>query len=154
MRLLCDQMLGSLAKWLRLLGFDTFYASAEITDDALLEIARKENRVLISRDKELLAQGRKENIKIIEIKTTDLDDQLLSVLHHLEIDENMILSRCTICNQVLEPMEKMRVKGKVPEKVFDRNEQFWYCCRCDKVYWSGSHYQNIIEKIAQLKEEK
>ena len=153
MRLLCDQMLGSLAKWLRLLGFDTFYASADITDDELLEVAEKEKRVLISRDKELLARGRKENIKVIEIQSTDLDDQLLSVLHHCDINDDMILSRCTICNQMLEPIEKIQVKGKVPEKVYDRNERFWYCSGCKKVYWSGSHYKNIIEKIAELKEE-
>ena len=54
MKFLCDQMLGTLAKWLRLLGFDTFYANDEIKDDILLLIAKKENRAIITRDKELI----------------------------------------------------------------------------------------------------
>ena len=69
MKFLCDQMLGTLATWLRLFGFDTFYANAEMDDDELLKIAEKENRVLITRDKELIIRAKKKNIKVIESKS-------------------------------------------------------------------------------------
>jgi uncharacterized protein with PIN domain len=59
MRLLCDQMLGTLAKWLRLIGFDTFYATKEMDDSELLQIAKKEKRIILTRDKELLVRGKK-----------------------------------------------------------------------------------------------
>ena len=72
-------MLGSLAKWLRILGFDTFYANAEITDRDLLKIAKDENRIIISRDKELIFMGKRENLDVIEIKNIDLDEQLNQV---------------------------------------------------------------------------
>jgi hypothetical protein len=147
MKLLCDQMLGSLAKWLRILGFDTFYANAEITDEKLLHIAKSENRTIISRDKELILRGEKQKLNVIEIKTTNLDEQLNQVLKYVDIDEKLALSRCTICNTLLEDIEKSKVEGKVPRKVFANNEKFWFCKNCNKFYWIGSHYDNILDKI-------
>jgi len=143
-------MLGSLAKWLRILGFDTFYANAEITDDELLHIAKSENRTIISRDKELIIRGKKEKIKVIEIKTTDLDEQLNQILQHLNIDEKIVLSRCTLCNSIIEPIKKEDVRNKVPKRVFDNNDKFWFCKTCNKIYWTGTHYEKILDKINKI----
>lgn len=150
MKLLCDQMLGSLAKWLRILGFDTFYVNAEMTDEELLNIAKVENRTIISRDKELILRGKKQNISVIEIKNTDLDDQLKLVLNLIKIDKKLVLSRCTLCNTTLKTIEKSEVEGKVPRKVFDKKDKFWFCNRCNKFYWTGSHYDKIIDKIKEI----
>ena len=154
MKLLCDQMLGSLAKWLRILGFDTFYANKEITDEELLNIAKIENRTIVSRDKELILRGKKQNINVIEIKNTDLDDQLKLVLNLIKIDEKLVLSRCTLCNKILEKIEKSKVEGKVPRKVFDNNDEFWFCNKCKKFYWMGSHYEKITDKIDEITKSK
>ncbi len=154
MKLLCDQMLGSLAKWLRILGFDTFYANKEITDEELLNIAKIENRTIVSRDKELILRGKKQNINVIEIKNTDLDDQLKLVLNLIKIDEKLVLSRCTLCNKILEKIEKSKVEGKVPRKVFDNNDEFWFCNKCKKFYWMGSHYEKITDKIDEITKRK
>ncbi|UCF12169.1 MAG: Mut7-C RNAse domain-containing protein [Thermoplasmatales archaeon] len=154
MKLLCDQMLGSLAKWLRILGFDTFYANKEITDEELLNIAKIEKRTIISRDKELILRGKKQNISAIEIQNTDLDDQLELVLNLIEIDEKLVLSRCTLCNKILEKIEKNKVEGKVPKKVFDNNDEFWFCNKCKKFYWTGSHYKKITDKIDGITKRK
>ena len=150
MKLLCDQMLGSLAKWLRILGFDTFYANAEITDEKLLEIAKNENRNIISRDKVLIQNGKKHGLKVIEINSTDLDEQLNKVFENVDIDMDRILSRCTICNTILKYIEKNKVNGKVPKKVFENNDRFWFCPKCKKYYWTGSHYDKISEKINEI----
>jgi len=139
MKILCDQMLGTLAKWLRIFGFDTFFANSELTDKDLLE-----NRIIISRDKELIIRGKKENIAVISIETTDLDLQLNQVLKQLKIDKKSILSRCTLCNTELERVDKSIVKGKVPSKVFENNENFLFCLKCNKFYWVGSHYDEMI----------
>ena len=151
MKFLCDQMLGTLAKWLRILGFDTFYANAEITDEELLHIAKNENRTIISRDKELILRGKKGKLNVMELKTTDLDEQLNQVLENVDIDEKIFLSRCTLCNTIIERAKKSDVEGKVPTKVFERNDKFWYCKTCDKFYWMGSHYNKIIDKIDSIK---
>ena len=144
MKLICDQMLGTLAKWLRIFGFDTFFANAEMTDEDLLDIAASENRIIFSRDKELIIRGKKKNLKIIAIETTDLESQLSQVLKHIKIDKKSILSRCTLCNTVLEKVEKNIVQGKVPNKVFKNNENFLFCSKCKKFYWMGSHYDKMI----------
>ena len=96
MKILCDQMLGTLAKWLRIMGFDTFYANAEMSDEDLLNIAKGENRTIFTRDKELIIRGKKKNLNVIAIETTDLDLQLNQALKHVNIDEKSILSRCEI----------------------------------------------------------
>ena len=151
MKILCDQMLGTLAKWLRILGFDTFYANAEMSDEDLLNIAKGENRTIFTRDKELIIRGKKKNQNFMAIETTDLDLQLNQVLKHVNIDEKSILSRCTLCNTVLNTVEKSKVQGKVPSKVFENNEKFWFCSKCGKHYWMGSHYNEMINKIDKIK---
>ncbi len=144
MKILCDQMLGTLAKWLRIFGFDTIFANSELTDKDLLNIAKSENRIIISRDKELIIRGKKENITVISIETTDLDLQLNQVLKHLKIDKKSILSRCTLCNTELEKIDKSIVKGKVTSKVFENNDNFLFCLKCNKFYWMGSHYDEMM----------
>ena len=154
MKFLCDQMLGTLAKWLRLFGFDTFYADAEIDDDVLLDIAKREGRVIVTRDKQLITMGNKRDLQIVGITSTDLDEQLHHILRDTDINEDDVLSRCSLCNTVLDEMEKSNTKSKVPEKVFQNNEKFWFCPKCDKIYWMGSHYDKIIKKIDSIKKLK
>jgi len=151
MKILCDQMLGTLAKWLRILGFDTFYSNTDMSDEDLLNIAKGENRTIFTRDKELIIRGKNKNLNFMAIETTDLDLQLNQVLKHVNIDEKSILSRCTLCNTVLNVVEKSQVQGKVPIKVFENNERFWFCSRCNKFYWMGSHYNEMISRIDKIK---
>jgi len=151
MKALCDQMLGTLAKWLRLFGFDTFYANSEMEDEELLQVAKKEDRVIITRDKQLIARGKKEKLSVIEVNTTDLDEQLNIVLKNVDIDQKAVLSRCSVCNTILDEIEKSEVKGKVPTKIFENNEKFWFCSKCNKIYWMGSHYERILNKIEKIK---
>ncbi|KYK30164.1 hypothetical protein AYK20_04365 [Thermoplasmatales archaeon SG8-52-1] len=150
MKFLCDQMLGTLAKWLRIYGFDTFYASSDIKDSELLKISKDENRILLTRDKELIYQARRENIKTFEIKSTDIDKELSNILSDIKIDKKMILSRCILCNSIVEEIKKENVKEKVPERVFNNNNKFWHCKKCNKIYWKGSHFEKMKEKINNL----
>jgi uncharacterized protein with PIN domain len=150
-KILCDQMLGTLAKWLRILGFDTFFPDNEISDIEILYIARKENRIIISRDKDLINRAKKERIKNLEMKFTKLDLQLNLVLENLGFSQERFLSRCTICNTDLEKVDKKIMKKKVPKRVFENNEIFWYCPKCSKYYWMGTHYEKMIERINEIK---
>ena len=150
MKFLCDQMLGTLAKWLRIYGFDTFFVNSEMDDAKLIEITKKENRILITRDRNLIQSARRENIKTIEIKTTDINEQISTVLGDIKIDKTKVLSRCILCNTEVEEIKKEEIKDKVPKRVFDNNEKFWFCKKCNKIYWKGTHYEKMFEKINNL----
>jgi uncharacterized protein with PIN domain len=147
MKFLCDQMLGTLAKWLRIYGFDTFYANSIISDDEIILISKKDDRCLITRDKELAFRCKRENIKIKHIKAVNLDEQINLVLHDLEIDKDKILSRCLVCNSEVIKIKKETIKDKVPIKVFQKHKKFWFCKKCNKIYWKGSHYDKMLQKI-------
>lgn len=150
MKFLCDQMLGTLAKWLRIYGFDTFYASDDLDDNKLIEIAKKENRTLITRDKQLIYNSRRENIKSIKITEKNIDEQLKQILKEVKIDKDLFLSRCLLCNSLVSKVNKNETKSKIPDKIFKNNENFWYCKKCDKIYWQGSHFKNMTQKINSL----
>ena len=151
MKFLCDQMFGTLANWLRLLGFDTYYANSEIDDDKLLEIAKNEDRVLITRDKELSFRAKRDNMQVFKPESIDLDEQLVFILKNVDLNEEMFLSRCSLCNNLLNEIGKDDVKKMVPEKVFENNNKFWFCSNCKKVYWKGSHYDKILSRINKIK---
>jgi hypothetical protein len=143
-------MLGSLATWLRFLGFDTYYSTNQIHDDELLKRAADEQRVLITRDKELIIRARKRDLPVIPIASVDLDEQLSQVLSKISFDKDSILTRCSLCNSVLDTIDKSNISKIVPEKVYESHDQFWICPRCEKIYWKGSHYDAIIKKINSL----
>ena len=146
-KFVCDVMLGTLAKWLRILGFDTKY-SRDFEDDEILRIAEEENRVVLTRDK-LLANKAK---KAVYINERSLDEQIKKVLNELKInvDERKILTRCILCNVKVEKIEKEKVKGKVPSHVFENHDEFWICPNCQRIYWAGTHWQNMEEKIKKI----
>ena len=151
MKFLCDQMLGNLSSWLRFFGFDTVYIKDDIEDDILFNIAEKENRVILTRDKELIVRANKKNLKVIHINTTDLDEQLRNILRNVDINKKTILSRCSICNSSLKLIDKNEVRNRIPSKIYENMNDYMYCRKCDKIYWMGSHYDRIIKKIFDIK---
>jgi len=147
MRFAADNMLGSLARWLRFLGFDTAYPGV-LTDKELAEFAKKEDRILLTRDKEL---AKAKGISALYVESTDVDEQLEQVMMTYDLEIENELSRCSLCNTILVPVEKEGVKDKVPEKVFEIQNEFWECRQCKKYYWPGTHYKNIKNKLEKLK---
>jgi uncharacterized protein with PIN domain len=147
-KLIADAMFGTLAKWLRVLGFDTVYAK-DLEDEDIVALAKNEGRVLITRDK-MLAQ-KTENSFYLD--SHDLDDQLKLVLEKFPPVENQLLTRCLLCNSILSPVEKSEVKN-VPDGVLQREEMFWRCEKCEKFYWPATHYENMVGKAKSLTREK
>ena len=141
MRFVADTMLGRLARWLRLLGFDVLYPNLD--DKELLKFADK--RIILTRDKEL---GRKENVFLI--KSVDVDEQLKQVINELKLEIKNPLSRCSVCNQILVEADKKSVKTLVPERIYTNHDMFWRCPDCERIYWKGSHYDKIVMKIKEL----
>ena len=143
-------MLGTLAKWLRIYGFDTLYANANLDDIGILEIAKSENRVIISRDKNMIIRARRDNINNISILSTNINKQIKTVFQKIKYDKKKLLSRCIICNLLVQNIDKKDVKEKVPNRVFENNNEFWICPKCKKIYWKGTHYENMVKKIKGL----
>ncbi len=145
MRFLCDHMLGSLAKWLRLLGHDTVYPGP-LGDVEIGAMAQHEGRILLTRDRELAQRVR----NAYRIRSDDLEEQLLEVVRAFHLEPVESLTRCSVCNGELEDIPRQAAKGHVPDGVYERQPEFWQCPSCGRFYWHGSHWDNVIGRVREL----
>jgi len=151
-KIIVDGMLGNVAKWLRLLGIDTYY-ERDLEDDKLIELASKYNAILITGDEELSFKAFRKNIKVILLKNKLTKKSMIKkVLSELNINKNNleIGSRCIRCNNLLKPIDKNLISNKLPKKIIENNDEFWYCDKCDKIYWYGSHWRNIEKELNEI----
>lgn len=143
-----DSMLGSLTKWLRILGFDTLY-SRTIADNEIIKLARQEQRILLTKDIGLIKN--KKVHSCIQIKSDDALQQLKEVLSAIPFSQQLNLPpRCPECNGTLVLTDKGAIVGDVPEHVFLNFNSFFRCVNCGKVYWEGSHKKLIDRRIEQV----
>ncbi len=145
MKLLCDHMLGTLAKWLRFMGYDAAYPGP-LGDSELLQVAQAEDRVLLTRDKELASRSP----HALRIRSDDLEEQIREVVSALGLKIVDPLSRCSVCNALLVPVPPDMVRGLVPEGVQSTHHEFWQCPTCRRVYWKGSHWDKMVERLNRL----
>jgi uncharacterized protein len=146
MKFLADNMLGRLATWLRLLGYDTAYLP-EADDHELARVARAEDRILLTRDVELT---RRRGVRHLLIESEQVNAQLRQVFHTLHLSTRDAFSRCAACNIALEGVNKEPVREQVPPYVFQTQTRFLRCRRCGKVYWRGTHWARIVAQIEDL----
>ena len=144
---IADAMLGRLAKWLRMLGFDVEYA-AGVEDDALVERVEETGRVLVTRDTRLVKR-RALRGRCILLTANDSLEQLKELLPHLPPPPGLF-SRCTECNSLLEEVGKGEVRGKVPPYVLRTNERFAHCPGCCRYYWPGTHREKALAQLEGL----
>lgn len=132
-------MLGRLATWLRLLGYDTAYLPR--ADDAeLARIARAQDRILLTRDVELT---RRRGLRYVLIESEQIEGQLEQMARALRLSTREAFSRCAVCNLPLEPVSKEDLRGVIPPYVFQTQEQFRRCRQCGRVYWRGTHWAHM-----------
>ncbi|HVN63472.1 MAG TPA: Mut7-C RNAse domain-containing protein [Candidatus Binataceae bacterium] len=137
-RFAADRMVIRLARWLRLLGADVI-SDPDIGGAELLNRARAERRILLTRDKRLRTAP-----DALFIASNDLRGQLAQVIHHFRIDPRSgALTRCSLCNQPLISVPKEAVARRVPPFVFASNERFAECERCGRIYWTATHPERI-----------
>jgi uncharacterized protein len=147
-RFLADEMLGSLARWLRILGYDTEYVH-QLTDREVLERARAESRILLTRDHQLAERAGEGGRYIFSDR---LDEQLSQIWTSMRLDNREALTRCPVCNGQLVEVGPTDVGDEVPPRVRDSHDRFHRCSRCGKVYWEGSHWKDIRRRLDGLKE--
>jgi len=144
-KFLVDEMLGKLAKRLRILGFDTKYLK-DISDEKFFRTAKKEGRTLLTRDTML---SRRKGIKSLLIRSTDIKKQIEQALKDLKLKINgkKIFSRCSECNSPVKSIKKEDAKKRVPEAVYLYFTKFRKCPKCKRIYWKGSHYDKLVKAV-------
>ena len=143
---LLDGMLGKLARWLRIAGFDTLYYRDK-EDRELIKEALESNRVLLTRDRDLVLRAKKRGVRVLLINQEEAVSQLSQLKDIFDLTLEPSLSRCPICNGVLVEESKENVSDRVPESSLNGFEEFWACKECQKVYWKGSHWNKILETL-------
>jgi uncharacterized protein len=143
-----DNHLGKLVRLLRLLGFDTTYAS-DLDDELLAEQAHDENRVLLTRDRGLLK--RKLVIWGYCLRSTDSTEQLRAVLRRFQLFARTApWTRCLRCNGLLMAVDKTVVWDRLEPKTRLYYDDFRQCRSCEQVYWQGSHVAELTRLIADV----
>lgn len=147
-KFVCEVHLGSLAKNMRMLGLDTYYKNT-ITKSEIVLTSINENRVILTRDSGLL------KIKKVThgyyIRNTDPKKQTSEVINRFHLEKTMKrFSRCILCNTVLKTVQKEKIMERIPEKVKASQSEYFICSNCDKIFWKGTHYKNMLSKIESL----
>ncbi|MEM0453442.1 MAG: Mut7-C RNAse domain-containing protein [Sulfolobales archaeon] len=144
MKFIADSMLGNLARWLRLLGYDTLYFR-NIEDWKLLNLARDEGRILLTKDLGLYRKSIKRGITSIYIESSDIAESLALISRKLGIKLRFDGSntRCPLCNTLLVNIPKAEALHLIPPEICRKYDNFWRCPRCFKVFWQGNHWGTI-----------
>ncbi len=145
-RLLCDEMLARLGRWLRAAGYDTAIARRRGTDRALLAEARAERRTLITRDRKIL-EIRGAGERALVPAGGNLADWVADITRRLGIDWlKAPFSRCLVCNRELEPMPEAAA-SRLPARALPLAPRATWCPDCDRLYWPGSHVARMRRRL-------
>ena len=155
MKFVVDLMLGNLARWLRILGYDTVYGVKD--DEELLKISKEQKRILITSDKKLARKAK----NVIFIKNgLSIEEQLvlLKKTLNLKIPKEPQL-RCPNCNALLrkakkEETEELKEMIKRENKKWKPTKNVYFCENCKKFYWEGSHWKNMKKVLLKVAESK
>lgn len=154
MRFLVDGMLGGLARWLRILGYEARY-DANAKDNDLLRVASEEKMVLLTRDEELYhrAIARKISSGLVVGETEEERLVQMAITFGVQLDADMVETKCPECGTRLTEKSKNDIITDVPKASLKLYEQFWKCSNqnCGKVYWVGSHWKLIRQTLKEAK---
>jgi len=151
MKFIADAMLGKLATWLRIMGYDCAFVPHDERDARLLLLeAGEQGVVLLTRDTRLAAhqvEGR-----ILLFREQHWRDQLRKLLKDLPLapDENIFFTRCTLCNAPLLPITREEALKTVPARTAGHDYPFSRCPVCGKTYWPGTHLAAVKQEIAKI----
>ena len=148
-KFLADENVGKLGKWLRILGYDVAYQSPA-TDAQLALKALRENRVILTRDREFAKRRMVE--RYLLLASQDPVEQLNQVIQafHLKLDHDSFFTRCLDCNTAIQSVPKAQVRSAVPEYVYRTHDRFHQCPTCSKLFWQGTHTQNFQKWLQQI----
>ncbi|WP_319370487.1 Mut7-C RNAse domain-containing protein [uncultured Ilyobacter sp.] len=149
-KFILDVHLGTLARYLRMMGFDSLYENS-YEDQQIVDISLSQNRIILTRDRGILKRKLvKKGYLIRDLKPRI---QLNEVLKRYKLYDRVDpLTRCFKCNDKIFPIHKENIKNRVPEKSRKIFEEFYICKKCHMIYWKGSHYDRFKKIICEVKE--
>ena len=148
LRFVLDVHLGKLARYLRLLGFDTIY-DRDYVDATIAAISRRERRILLTRDKGLLK--RNEVTRGYWLRNIQPKLQIAEVVEAFDLYRLVrVFSRCMVCNHNLETVDEASVRDALPAGLRGQFEQVSRCPGCGRLYWPGSHYDRLVDLVTAL----
>jgi uncharacterized protein len=148
-RFVLDVHLGTLARRLRVLGFDTWYRT-EADDHELADVAVAETRILLTRDRELLM--RRVIVHGYLPRADDPDEQLAEVVRRYGLAGRVApRTRCVPCNGELAPVARSEVVDRLPPRTRTEHDTFVRCRACGQVYWPGSHLGTIARLVDRVR---
>lgn len=151
MKFIVDQNLGSLTKWLRFLGFNAVQIKLNLKDPQNLPKPELDTFIL-TRQKSL--PGKFNRTDLITLTTDQTESQLEEICRRLKLKPYRgSLTRCSTCNRTLQPISQSEAEGRVPDFTSHRQQQFFECPTCHKVYWEGSHQARIRSRLKKLQED-
>jgi len=143
-KFIADVMVGKLARWLRVLGVDVVYSN-KYADDEIIQLAETENRVILTRDSGLIR--RRTRAQSLLVAGDNYRDQLRRVIEEFGLKDFAIFSRCLECNALLQAVNKEEVFERIPPFVYLTQDRFARCPACNRVYWHGTHANNMLNRI-------
>jgi uncharacterized protein len=145
---IADVMLGKLTKWLRVMGIDVLY-DPDATDVQLLRRAECRGRILLTRDRHMVR--RRGVPQCLYIESDYYHEQVRQVIQAFHLaDRLQLFSRCLQCNQHLDAVHKEVVADRVPPYVYATQIAFKYCAICHRVYWGGTHRDNMLRQLQAM----
>jgi uncharacterized protein with PIN domain len=145
-----DSMLGRLALWMRVMGYDVAYEKA-IEDHTLIKRALDEGRIILTRDT-LLIPRRWVRGNSLFIESDHLSEQLRQVISVYGIEKEGFLTRCLRCNILLQRIPRDKAEGRVPPYVFETQKNFSTCRGCGRIYWAGTHRVEMLREVSRIRE--
>ena len=144
LKFIVNGMLGHVAKWLRVLGYDTIY-STEMDDRTLIQRAEVDSRIVLTSDRQLYNIATRSGVRSILIEEADIEHILafLSLRVGIRLKIDLTKTRCPRCGGLLTRIPKKNLKGRVPISILENHSVFFECKYCGKVYWPGSHLRNM-----------
>jgi len=140
-RFAADAMLGRLARWLRVLGYDTFYETT-VPDAVLVRLAHEEGRFLLTRDRHLLRELRP--ARALEVRQDDPLAQLRQVVESLALaPPHELFTRCLLCNALLAQLTEAEALALLPSGMEGIHGPVRRCPQCGRLYWDGSHVRRM-----------
>ncbi len=152
-KFIVDCNVGRLAKWLRLMGHDTLFFNGT-SDSHLVATALAEGRVILSRDRQIMKRRAitTGKLKAILIRNDEPELQMRQVIGELGLDsKSRPFTICLECNQALVERDKGEVKDLVPPYVYQTQSQFMQCPACHRIYWRGTHWQAMTERLKRFR---
>jgi uncharacterized protein with PIN domain len=152
MRFIVDHNVGKLARWLRMMGYDSIFFEGD-DDGQMVKQALAEDRVIVTRDTGMMKRGviSRGRLRAVLIESEEPERQMGQLMEIFDLQgQAHPFTLCLECNRILEARTREEVAGRVPSHVYRTQTQYMECPNCHRIYWRGTHWQAMVRKLEKL----